>query len=380
MTDAPPPRHQPAQPAHPTPATTALTHAQAFALAPEIVLDGPQAVVRAFFDGREPTTRAAYERDLVVFAEFLATAGVGRHPGKGFDAEIVTHAVAWLFSQTQGKANQVVLAYRNWLGRKGLSAATVNRRLAAVKSMGKIARLLGHVHWTVEVPGLKENKVRDTRGPGSDGVQALMEVLARRYASAVALGRAHPERAEEARVYLAWVVRDRAILRLLFDLALRRNEVAGLALADVSFTGRKLRVRRKGGKIRFLTLPAATLKALAAWIKVRGTKPGALFLPLHGAATLAEALERRSAAISAVSIYRMIRKLGKDAGLKVWPHALRHAAITEALDATGGDVRAVARFSGHKQVSTVMVYDDQRKDPQGEIAGKVADSLSRKIE
>jgi hypothetical protein len=32
----------------------------------------------------------------------------------------------------------------------------------------------------------------------------------------------------------------------------------------------------------------------------------------------------------------MVRDLGRKIGLKVWPHGLRHAAITEALDLTGG--------------------------------------------
>jgi integrase/recombinase XerC len=340
--------------------------------APEIVLEGPQAVVRAFFEGREPTTKAAYEADIMVLVRFLRAAKVlpsaPADAGAGFDARQATAAVAWLFSQTQGKANQVTLSFRNWLAKQGLAPATINRRLAAIKSMSRIARLLGHVHWIIEVPGLKPHKIKDTRGPDLDGVRALFNVLSRRFRAAGALARTSPHRYEEAKLAAVRAVRDRAILRLFYDLALRRTEVASLDLRDVSFRQRRLRVRRKGGEVRYLTLPRGTLKALGGWIKRRGATAGPLFLPLNASSGGSDQTSR----LGDKSLYRMVRKLGKDAGLTVWPHALRHAAITEALDATDGDVRSVAKFSGHKRLDTVLVYDDERRDLQGDVAEKVA--------
>jgi integrase/recombinase XerC len=51
---------------------------------------------------------------------------------------------------------------------------------------------------------------------------------------------------------------------------------------------------------------------------------------------------------------------------------LRHAAITEALDVTGGDVRRVQKFSRHRDVRTLTTYDDNRTDMAGEVAKMVA--------
>jgi len=51
---------------------------------------------------------------------------------------------------------------------------------------------------------------------------------------------------------------------------------------------------------------------------------------------------------------------------------LRHAAITDALELTGGDVRAVRHYSRHKDVRTLLVYDDNRADVAGELARRVA--------
>jgi integrase/recombinase XerC len=79
--------------------------------------------------------------------------------------------------------------------------------------------------------------------------------------------------------------------------------------------------------------------------------------------------------LTAAGLYLMIRELGRKAGLKVWPHGLRHASITEALDATGGNIRAVQRFSRHKDVRVIERYDDNRRDLAGDVARKVAASV-----
>jgi len=40
----------------------------------------------------------------------------------------------------------------------------------------------------------------------------------------------------------------------------------------------------------------------------------------------------------------------------MFPHHIRHSAITAALDATDGDVRKVQKLSRHKNLNTLMVY------------------------
>ena len=73
------------------------------------------------------------------------------------------------------------------------------------------------------------------------------------------------------------------------------------------------------------------------------------------------------------SHHRIVKALGEAAGLgAVRPHGLRHAAITEALDATNGNVRAVQRFSRHRDLRVLNTYDDNRQDLAGEVARLVA--------
>ncbi|HEX4772226.1 MAG TPA: hypothetical protein VH351_15425 [Bryobacteraceae bacterium] len=70
----------------------------------------------------------------------------------------------------------------------------------------------------------------------------------------------------------------------------------------------------------------------------------------------------------------MIQKLGRSAGISapVRPHGLCHTGITEALDRTNGNLRAVQRYSRHRDLLTLALYDDNRTDLGGDVARLVA--------
>ena len=82
--------------------------------------------------------------------------------------------------------------------------------------------------------------------------------------------------------------------------------------------------------------------------------------------------ERGAGRLTGAGLYDVVRKLGAKAGLKVWPHGLRHSAITAALDLTGGNVRAVQKFSRHRDVRVIERYDDNRNDLAGQVARQLA--------
>lgn len=298
-----------------------------------------QKLLAAFLAGRNERTRRAYAQDLEDFASFLGTPDVRA-------------AVDHLLSQSPGGANGTVLDYRNALKDGGLAAATINRRLAAIRSVTKLARTVGFISWTLEIQGEKAEPYRDTRGPGRAGYVAMLQAL--------------EQRGDDAKRR-----RDEAMIRLLYDLALRRAEVVGLDVEDLDIEGGVVAVKGKGREAKELrTLPEATADALAGWLEVRGPEPGPLFLNLDPA-------RKGDGRLTGTSLYRIVRRLGKKAGIKARPHGLRHAAITEALDLTQGNVRAVQRFSRHRDLRTLNIYDDNREDLAGDVARLVAGAATR---
>jgi integrase/recombinase XerC len=292
-------------------------------------------LVGAFLSGRRATTLRAYDRDLCDFARYLGSV----------DART---GMAALLALAPGKANAVVLMYRAHMTERGLKPATVARRLAAVRSCVKLARTLGLVTWALDVESPKAEPYRDTRGPGDAGWAKLLAV-----AEAVA------QHGDELGI------RDRAILRLLRGLGLRRSELVALDLADVELGESRVWVVGKGrtGK-EAMTVPPRALAVLAEWIHVRGRDPGPLFLRLDRAAW------NRVLRMSDKSVYNLVKRLGEKAGLTkaLSPHQLRHLAITQALDRSNGDTRAAQRFSRHADPRTLQRYDDNRTD----LAGKMA--------
>lgn len=302
-----------------------------------------QALLQAFLDRKFPTTLDAYTRDLSCFARFL---GLDKKSGHELAAKL-------LLSQGAGKGNALALEYQNWLWKQGYAPKTINRRLAALRSLVKLARLLGMVSWTIEIQDVQSKALRDTRGPGRDGFLAMIEVL-----DGDASARA---------------ARDRAIVRLLYDMALRRAEVASLDYQDLDMKTWRAAVRGKGRtEDEWLSVPKTTREALVTWIAQRGPKNGPLFTSFDPA-------RKGTGRLTGRSIHRIVKKLGQRAGVderQARPHGLRHAAITRALELLGGDIRKASKFSRHKKIETLLIYDDNRRDLGGEVADMLSEDSS----
>ena len=80
-------------------------------------------------------------------------------------------------------------------------------------------------------------------------------------------------------------IRDQALIRVFYDLALRKAEVVGLDIEHFDVSAGTLFVPRRGCEDRFrLELPKRTVDALAAWIKERGERTGPIFVALDNRA------------------------------------------------------------------------------------------------
>lgn len=291
-----------------------------------------------WLSGRSARTVDAYRKDLEDFRFFIGEDSV--------------EAGAWeLLSHGSGAANSLAIRYRSSLMDRGLAPATINRRLAALRSLVKLARVVGMVQWSLEAENLRSQAYRDTRGPGKETARILLEEL---------------ETASGPKA-----ARDLAVFRLLHDLGLRRGEVVSLDVGDVDLERGTVSIMGKGRTEReLLSLPRPTSEALRHWLQVSGRTMGHLFGNFDRAG--------KGGRLTGTSLYRLIRGLGKKVGFEVRPHGLRHTAITEAVKvaaSAGIGLEEVLQYSRHRNVKTLLVYRDRERNVQGKLASLVAEAL-----
>ena len=145
------------------------------------------------------------------------------------------------------------------------------------------------------------------------------------------------------------VLRDRAMLELLYSSGLRLAELVGLDLGDVDLADATVRVLGKGRKVRIVPVGRAARAAIGAWQKVR--------VALARDAERALFVGPRGGRISPRTVQERVKHWARQSGLgqRVYPHLFRHSFATHVLESSG-DLRGVQEMLGHADISTTQIY------------------------
>jgi integrase len=158
--------------------------------------------------------------------------------------------------------------------------------------------------------------------------------------------------------------RDAALIAAMYPGGLRREEVAGLDYGDFNPENGALTVRHgKRNKARITYLANGAGRAMADWLTIRGSEPGALFWPINKGGKLTA---RR---MTNQAVYNALQKRGELAGVKGFsPHDLRRTFVSDLLEA-GADIATVAKMAGHASVTTTARYDRRTEQAKQKAAG-----------
>jgi site-specific recombinase XerD len=144
--------------------------------------------------------------------------------------------------------------------------------------------------------------------------------------------------------------RDRAIVVLLLYTALRLAELVALDVDDVRISARKGVVIVRSGKgdaFREVPLNALARQVLEEWLPERKR--------LAGAGERALFIGRGGRRLAKRSVDDVVRGIGKDAGVRLSAHVLRHTCLT-GMVRQGTDLVLVAELAGHRRVETTRRY------------------------
>jgi len=225
-----------------------------------------------------------------------------------------------------------------WLDRlahRGLCARSQAQKLSVLRSLVRHSRTEGWLDHDPTKDAHVRTRLRRVIAPERDALLALIDVIP---------------------AHTPLELRDRAMLRLAFDGALRVGEVIGLDLFDASrpprsyVDARRLMVQvvGKGGDDEQVGINARTLEYIQAWLRVRGE--------LAHPDECALFVSNRGRRINRQMAHYRIKAWGAAAGLPhMHYHLLRHRRIGDVIDRLGLD--AGQRMARHaNRATTANVY------------------------
>lgn len=261
--------------------------------------------------GLSVNTRQAYERDLRLFCKTLGF--------KNSDALVNVN-------------REQITGYMTQLKEKGLAAATIARKLAAIKAFYRFMTAEGYMDANpAEVVEAGTKGIKLPRVLSEDEVVRLLN---------------QPD------ITTAEGFRDRTMLEVLYATGMRVSELINLTLERVDLNMKYIIAFGKGSKERIVPLGSVAAEFLQQYLeKVRpklthaGRNTNIVFLAFGG-----HELTRQR-------FWQIIRAYGRKANINkaLTPHILRHSFATHLLD-NGADLRSVQELLGHSDISTTQIY------------------------
>ena len=266
--------------------------------------------------GLSEHTRRAYTHDADEFVEWCERGGCSA--AGDLDHRSLRRYFAYL--QTRGFAKATISrkaasghAYVRYLKRHGVVTRDVAARLRTGRATKKLPRV-----------------------PRRDDANALLD----------SVGAADPGDPR--------VLRDAALLELLYGAGLRISECCGLDVDAVELRRGAVTVLGKGSKVRRVPLGRPACDAVATYVRI--ARPQLLGTP--GPALFVNA---RGSRMTPRDARRVLARYPLADGRALHPHELRHAYATHLLEG-GADLRAVQELLGHADVGTTQVYTHVTRD------------------
>jgi len=234
---------------------------------------------------------------------------------------------------------------------KRYQPATANAMLTAVRGVVKAAWRLGLISINDYLQTILISRVRGQRVPrgrmlNADELAALLNVCSEDQSGS---GR-----------------RDAALIALLYNTGIRRNELINLNLADFERDDSSILIPGKDNKQRQAFLVPNTKQALEDWLEVRGMEDGPLFCPLAPTGNVSK--NRR---LHPSAIYQALKRRAQQAGVSHFsPHDLRRTFISHMLDA-GIDLVTIQKLAGHASPNTTSIYDRRPDDSRRQAVNKL---------
>lgn len=256
-----------------------------------------------------PHTLTAYKGDLAQFNDFISS--------------------TYELTEAKEVTPQHIRAWMVQLMQEGVSTRSVNRKLSSLKTFFKFLKKRGQleINPMSKIIAPKSGK-RLPVFVNKDQIELLFDNV------------------DFAEGFDG--IRDKTILELLYATGMRRSELIGLKVKDISFESNFIKVNGKGNKERLIPMSRKIEKVLKEYLKEREeTFPDRVNLFLTG----------KGKPLYPKLVYNLVKKyLSAVTTLEQRsPHVMRHTFATHLSD-NGADLNAIKELLGHSSLAATQVY------------------------
>jgi len=258
------------------------------------------------------------------------------------------------------KIDVVVLrGFLGYLHSKELNKRSIMRKLASVKSFFKFLLREGRISINpakiIHSPRISKNIPRVMT---EEEAQTVIETPV-------------VNKEDETKSGRLKILRDIAILEMLYATGLRASELVSLKWENIFFEDRIVRIFGKGNKERIVPFGENAASALKKYLEEKrrlNIDCEFIFVNLRGGK------------LTSRSLQRIVEKYSKEllSGKKVTPHTFRHSFATHLLS-RGADLRTIQELLGHQSLSTTQKYTHIAALELKKIYDKVHPRAKRKI-
>ncbi len=228
-------------------------------------------------------------------------------------------------SETSAIDSDILNLFVMELRHKAISSKSIRRYLSSIR---------GFLDYLVKEEILTENNAKKIKSPkishslpktiDFDDLKRLLSVQSKSYQE----------------------LRSITMIEIMYSCGLRVSELVKLNISDMDLSEGFVRVKGKGGKMRFSPIGSDAIKAIRLYLAKR-----------PNAETRALFVNNNENRISSRTVQNTVKIRALEVGISVniHPHMLRHAAATHFLQSSH-DLRSVQEFLGHKSIKSTQVY------------------------